>query len=284
MTPPPQSATERVRGLAALLWRGRVRLAYAVVVLGFLWAVARFWQPGTGFTSLISIGSKLDVATVTALKQVPHHVYDETFGYDGAYYVQIALHPLLGEPELGKAIDNPTYRAKRILMCWAAWLLGCGRDAWVVQAFALVNVLAWLALAWVLLRWFPPTCWANLLRWGCVLLTHGACVSVRNSLVDVPALLLTAVAVAALERGSRIGGVSALAAAALTKETSLLATTAFAQPPLRGAREWGRVVAAGLLTLAPLALWMAFARWRLGGNGDPGFNNFTWPLAGLAEK
>src|SRR5258706_277972 len=144
------------------------------------------------------------------------------FGFDmeGAYYVQLALHPLLNEPELQQSIDNLPYRAKRMLMFWTAWLLGMGRDAWVVNAYALLNVGAWLALAWLLLRWFPLTNWNNFLRWGGVMFSHGVCMSVHNSLVDLPSLLLIATGVAAVERGRRGGAMTALAAAALTKETS----------------------------------------------------------------
>src|SRR3954465_3238964 len=156
--------TPKGRGLLGVL-SSPLRAAYLVCVAFFLWCVAQFFHPDTGFPSLISIGDMLGDTEVSALRHVPHFVYESSPGYDGAYYVQLALYPTLDNPELEKAIDNLPYRAKRILFCWAAWALGLGQPAWIVQAHALLNVICWLALAVVLLRWFPPTGWENFLRW-----------------------------------------------------------------------------------------------------------------------
>ena len=82
------------RPVAARWPGGPVRLAYAVCVGVFLWAVAQFYEPATGFTSLISIGDAINERQVTALRTVPHYVYDNSAGYDGAYYVQLALHQI----------------------------------------------------------------------------------------------------------------------------------------------------------------------------------------------
>ena len=119
----------------------RVRVAFVASVLVFLWGVTQFYERDTGFSSLISIGDLLSATKVTALKNSPHYVYEGSPGYDGAYYVQLALHPTLDNPELTKAIDNLPYRAKRILFCWTAWALGLGQPAWIIQAHALLNVV-----------------------------------------------------------------------------------------------------------------------------------------------
>src|ERR1035437_1532996 len=119
---------------------GSVRAAYAACVILFGWAVTQFYAPATGFTSLISVGDGINVRRVTQLREVPHFVYENSAGYDGAYYVQLALNPTLQNPELTTAIDNLPYRARRILFCWVAWLAGLGRPEWIVQAHALPNV------------------------------------------------------------------------------------------------------------------------------------------------
>ena len=111
----------------------RVRLAYLAAVALFVGCVAQFFHRDTGFTSLISIGDQLSESQVTALRNVPHYVYEKSPGYDGAYYVQLALYPNLDNPELKKAIDNLPYRARRILFSWVAWALGLGQPAWIVQ-------------------------------------------------------------------------------------------------------------------------------------------------------
>lgn len=273
------------------LLRLRPRLAGVMAILIFLAAVAEFHQEETGFTSLISIGDILNDSKVTALRQVPHYVYEGSAGYDGAYYVQLALCPTLDNPELKKAIDNLPYRAKRILPSWVAWVAGLGRPAWVVQAHALLNVACWLGLAWVMLRWFPLTTWENFLRWAAVLFSHGLCMSVRHSLVDGPGLLLVALAMRWLEEGRRTAGGVALALAGLGKETSLLAcagldagANAGGERGWRSPRAWGRLARQAVAISLPLLLWMAYVRFRFGPAEDPGLGNFTLPFAGFAEK
>lgn len=269
----------RLRGL----FSSPIRAAYLAAVVLFLWCVAQFHRADTGFSSLISIGDMLGDSEVTALRHVPHYVYESSPGYDGAYYVQIALYPTLDNPELKKAIDNLPYRAKRILFCWAAWLLGLGQPAWIVQAHALLNVLCWLALAAVLLRWFPATSWENLLRWAAVMFSHGVIMSVRNSLVDGPSLLLVALALRWLELGRARAGAVTLALAGLGKETNLLASAGL-DFDWRAPRTWPRALLIVAAIALPLAAWMLFIRLKFGPADDSGLGNFTWPFAGFVEK
>ena len=262
----------------------RWRIACFVAVAWFLSLIAQFFQPGTGFSSLISIGDILNGTKVTALRQVPHYVYDGSAGYDGGYYVQLALYPTLDNPELLKAIDNPPYRAKRMLCYWTAWLLGLGQPEWIVQAQALLNVGCWLALAWLLLRWFPPDSAENFLRWGGVMFSHGVCMSVRHSLVDAPSLLLVALAMRCVENGHRTRGAAVLALAGLAKETSLLAVTGVADIDWKSPRTWWRPALTAVAVAVPLFLWMGYVRSKFGPAQDPGMGNFGLPLAGLVEK
>jgi hypothetical protein len=261
-----------------------VKVMCLVSAVFFLAAVQKFYDPNTGFSSLISIGDRLGENKVSQLKGVQHYIYEDSSGYDGAYYVQLALNPTLDNPELNKSIDNLPYRAKRILFCWAAWVLGLGQAAWVVQAHALLNVLCWLALAWVLLRWFPPTNWENFARWAAVMFSHGVCMSVRHSLVDAPSLLLVALAMRWVEEGHRTRGAAVLALAGLGKETSLLAVAGVADFDWKSPRTWARPVLTAAAVAVPLFAWMGYVRWKFGPAADPGLGNFTLPLAGLAEK
>jgi hypothetical protein len=268
------------RTLLASPWRV-LCLASAVF---FLSAVQKFHDPTTGFSSLISIGDHLGENKVSQLKRVPHYIYEDSAGYDGAYYVQLALNPTLDNPELKTSIDNLPYRSKRILFCWAAWVMGLGKAAWVVQAHALLNVLCWLALGWVLLRWFPPTDAENFFRWAAVMFSHGVCMSVRHSLVDGPSLLLVALAMRWVEMGHRARGGAVLALAGLGKETSLLAVAGVADFNWKAPKTWWRAgVMAGLVAV-PLFAWMGYIKWKFGAAEDPGMGNFTLPLAGLGEK
>ena len=270
-------------GLLPGVLRSPIRVAYVLGVAIFLWCVAQFHQRDTGFSSLISIGDLLSETKVTALRAAPHYVYESSPGYDGAYYVQIALYPTLENPELKKAIDNLPYRARRILFSWTAWLLGLGRPAWVVQAHALLNVACWLILGAVLLRWFPPTDGENLFRWAAVMFSHGVCMSVRHSLVDGPSLLLVALAMRWLEDRRRTAGAVTLALAGLGKETSLLAG-AGVDVDVRAPRTWWKPALTLLGIALPLFAWMAYVRIKFGPADDPGLGNFTFPFAGFWEK
>ncbi|MFZ9747092.1 MAG: hypothetical protein ACO3G4_10720 [Opitutaceae bacterium] len=279
MTPSTASAGRwRTR---ALRFRPRV-LVFAGITL-FLGAIARFYQPDTGFSSLLSIGDILNDSKVAALRQVPHHVYEGSAGYDGAYYVQLALHPALDNPELTKAIDNLPYRARRILLSWAAWVAGLGRPAGIVQAYALLNVVSWLWLAALLWRWLAPPSFPGVLRWAGVMFSHGLCMSVSHALVDGPALLLAALGVRALAQGRPLLGGAALALGGLAKETGLLAACGLTFSP-RAPRTWLPAAGRAVLVASPLLLWMAYVRLRFGPAEDPGLGNFTWPLVGLVEK
>lgn len=275
----------RMMAVFSALWRRRVQVGYLALAVVFLTLVARFYLPGTGFTSLLSIGSRLDTKAVPQLQAVPHYVIEDSWGYDGTYYVQLALHPLLDEPkQLKDSIDNLPYRARRILPSWVAWGLGLGQAEWIVHVFAVLNVGVWLLLGWVLLRWLPPDSWCNLLRWGGVMFSHGMCMSVRNSLADAPGLLLVALTVAAVERGRKPSAVVALGAALLTKETSLLAGMALIPKRGSGPGAWARALGWGVLAVVPFVAWLSYVRWKAGPNSDAGLGNFARPLAGLAEK
>ena len=251
----------------------------------FLGLIARYYHPGTGLSSLISIGADIGKSKITALNQVQHHEQEGSYGYDGQFYVQLALHPLLDSPELESAIDDPAYRARRMLMPWMAWLLGAGQPDWIVQSYALLNVACWLILAVVLWRWLPPVNADNFLRWAGVMFSHGVCMSVRHSLTDGPSLLLLALGMLWWEKQHRRSAIGAIAAAALAKETAILAGVLWADSRSNGWRWWGRLALIGALIIAPLLLWMGYVRWRFGGvPGEEGLGNFALPLAGLLGK
>ncbi|HYP15728.1 MAG TPA: hypothetical protein VEQ65_00845 [Opitutus sp.] len=264
--------------------RALLHLCVLLCVLLFAGAIARFYERGTGFTSLLTVGEWIGDQAIPAFRDVPHYVFNHSYGYDGSYYVQIALSPFLDDPALPQAIDNLPYRARRILLSWTAWVAGLGQPSLIVHVFPLLNVATWFALAWLLLRWFPPTSWNSFFRWFAVMFSQGVCMSVRNSLTDAPSLLLLATAVLFLQRGRTGGGVVALAAATLTKETSVLASAAFQRFESASPRGWRRTALLGGLVALPLVLWLAYIRWKIGADVGEGKHNFTAPLAGLGEK
>jgi hypothetical protein len=259
--------------------RWPVRAAAAAAVLLFAVLVARFWHPVFGFTAFLQLDSSNDDTKIAAFREMPVYVYRDTGGYDGLYYAQIAYHPTLTAAELRPAVDGLAYRGRRILAPLLAWMLGFGRSVWIVHAYSVLNVAAWLALSAVLWRLLDVRNWRALLAWVGVLFSAGALGSVRLALPDLVALSILAGAMFLLERGRHGGALASLAASGLARETSLLALPGFFEQPWISRRN----ILAGIAAAAPLVLWIAYVRSKVG-PGGAGARNFGWPLAGFGEK
>ena len=264
--------------------RGRYWPLYAIAVGYFLWAVVNFYVPGKGFSSLAYFGGNPGLHRIREMQSLDYYVYLDSNGYDGQYYAQMAVKPLLGSRDLRRAVDNLPYRARRILFCWTAHLAGLGRPSLILQAYALQNIAAWLLLGWLLLRWFPPTGPGNAVRWLGTMFAWGLTMSVRQALMDGPSLLLIAWGVALAEDGRRWSSACVLGAAGLGRETNALAGVMhvpgrdWSRRELRGAA--GRLFVAG----APLALWLAYLWWRFDEPSNVGARNLAAPFEGFFQK
>jgi hypothetical protein len=253
-------------------------------VLLFLCLVAGQYDAATGFTRLIGFGDRFAATALPDVAREHPFVYAHSSGYDGQFYAQLALRPLLAGDDLAAALDSPAYRARRIGLPWLAWTLGAGRPAWILQAYALANVLAWLALAALLLRWIPPGGATALLAWAGALFGVGVMMSVGRALTDLPAALLIALAVRFAERGRLAGAAGAFAASLLTRDTSLLAAGLFA--PARGGdrRAWLHAGLAAVCALVPLLLWSFYVRLRFPGAPDADPANFQRPFVAMLSS
>ena len=208
-------------------WRYR-GLAIALVIL-FLVAVGRFYHPGTGFTALVGFPEGHEYEA-PAMRHVPHSDYPAWASYDGQFYAQRALDPLCRDPLVDRAMDLPPFRARRILFSWTAYVLGLGRPAWIINVYALQNVACWLLLAALLTRWVPPTTGRGFALWTACLFSHGLLWSVRFALLDGPSLLLTAIAVRAVERNRPVLSAAIVGLSGLARETNLFALASQPRP------------------------------------------------------
>lgn len=258
--------------------------AYALTVAVFLWMCAQFYLPGKGFTYLVMFGDKDSARFIPELRAVNHYEIENSAGYDGAYYAQLAMKPNLSDPALKHAVDNLAYRARRMLFCWTAYGLALGDPVRALQIFAVQNIACWLLLAALLLRWFPGASWGNFFRWFSVLFSYGLCFSVRGSLVDGPSLLLIAVGIALAETGRPWWSAIVLGVSGLGKETNVLGGAALAGPADRTVRGWLRVALRGAVIVLPIVLWIALLRRWLGPSDDLGIRNFTLPLVEYVTK
>ncbi|MFM1851993.1 MAG: hypothetical protein RIS54_1677 [Verrucomicrobiota bacterium] len=262
-----------------------VLAGYVVMVLLFGAAFSRYHIPDKGFSYLVAFGGRQPYQPISALKDLDYHVQADSFGYDAQYYVQIAMDPTLTDPELPGAIDNLPYRARRILFSWVAYALGGGEPARILDVYVLENAVAWLLLAVLLLHWFPPRTWGNWLRWSGVLYSFGMAVSVRNSLVDGPSLLLIAAGVLLVEKNKPWLAAAVLGLAGLGKETNLLGAAALGRPEDLGKilRRPGLILR-GALAALPLALWLWYIDQMVAPAANAGARNFAAPLAGWMQK
>lgn len=260
-------------------------VAYWIAAAIFAALVLSKFSPQTGFTSLIRFGETWQERRLSALQDLPVAAVPDSGGYDGQFYAQIALDPLLCDPTLPMALDAPSYRARRILVPATAAMTGLGNPWWTLQAYALLNAFCWFALGWLLYRQIEPDGGHAFARWAGCMFGLGVLDSVRQSLVDLPALLLLVLATTAYTKAQRSTGPTLwLALANLTKETSLLATSALLADKPLGPFPWRRTGIA-LLAALPLALWSLYVQQRFASApGSDGLGNFTWPLFGLLTQ
>ena len=228
-------------------------------------------------------GDEFDAQALPAVRALPHVVYPDSWGYDGQFYAQLALEPTLRDPALLRALDAPSYRARRMLFSWSAYAAGLGRPAWVLQAYAWQNVIAWLVLAVLLLSWCPPGSARHFAAWFACLFTNGMLASVRQALTDGPSMVLIAVSVLATERGRSGLATGIVALAGLGRETNILAGAALAPPPDARATSLARYAVRGLLIVLPLVAWTAYVRYTLG-SADAGIATLDVPLRSFLQK
>lgn len=261
-------------------------LAGVALLVGgyFASGYVRAWLPGYGITKLLIVGRQFDERGIPAWQATPKYVDPfpaHQAGFDGQFYAEIALDPLLRDPALGRALDDPTYRPRRILLSWLAWLGGLGRPSWIINVYAALNFVFWVAYAVLAARLFRPHGWAGVAGYAAVLTTCGIVECMLSSLTDFPGFVLMLAAV--LAGGN--AGAAVLSLAALARETCLLGLSGLAvlAPPWREA--WRKNFSRAVIAALPLVLWVGYVLWRFrdrelgvaGGNFEP-------PLQGIMEK
>ena len=270
-------------------WAGvrsrRVQLLYLGSLVLFIASMARFHEPETGLTSLIRFGDQFHDQALPAVRAVPHHVMENSSGYDGQFYAQLAVDPLLLDPAIGDAIDVPMYRARRILFSWTAFLLGLGQPRFVLHAYAIQNIFFWLVLALLLTRWFQPRDLRSFCLWFGCMFSHGVIISVRWALPDGPSMLLLALAVLSIERGRSLGATGLIGLAGLAKDINLLWSGILLGSHGANRPRWLALCARGLVVAAPLSMWM-FYLWlgNHGFDGVAGNRNFAAPFTGYVTQ
>ncbi len=267
------------------------RVVATIVVLAI---TASRWDPVTGYTALMRFGERYATRRLPALRTLPI-ASSPGDGYDGQWYAQLAVEPRVTSSEVAGALDNPAYRARRILMPLVAHVLG-GGDPWrVLQLYALLHMAAWLALAMLWWRIIPATDWRANAGWLGALLGTGALDSMKMTLTDLPAAVLLVLAAMAAERGRPRWTVFWMLAAGFTRELSLAGAFMIRDDGRSGAeggadgapadsrRAWWRTLGWRAAAVAPVIAWALWLALHLPGNSGLR-SNFDWPGVAFASR
>lgn len=196
------------------------RAAFAAAALVTAVMLLFLFGPFRGqITGFFRIGDVRPPAPALAGQSV--FTYPQQAGYDGQYYLALALDPALRNPKTLDSLDHPAYRSRRILLPLLGYALGLGQPALIPYALPLLNAAAVIALVWLAARWLQGggrSGWLGLL----VLALPGVWEALALTTTDLLCSALVLAALLALRRQRPGLAAVALALAALTRETALL--------------------------------------------------------------
>lgn len=244
--------------------------------------IAARWDNHTGLTSLLRFGEDYREHQIPEVAALPVAIKPNR-GYDGQFYGQMAISPTPTDPGLQRALDNPGYRLRRVLLSLVAHTLG-GGDAWrTLHIYAALNIVAWLAACWLLWRIIAPVDVHGTAVWLGCLLGLGTLDSVRMALTDLPALLLTLSAIVLARRARPGAAAGLLAVTALVRETAVFSVAALDHRPWTDRSSWPAHARNLAITALPVALWAAWLYGRVSDIDPLGRANFDWPLFAIVE-
>jgi hypothetical protein len=251
-----------------------ISLGLALLVTIWLYQT-KFAGQITGF---FRIGSVLPLSPLLDRQQTL--IYPEELGYDGQQFLSIALDPWLSHPGTIAALDQPSYRYRRILYPFLGHILGLGQTHWIPYALVALNVVAIAVLIGIVSLYYrshrQPVVKA---LWG--LAIPGVWMVLSLSTAD---LLASCWALAALYGGHRHRfRLSALCISLglLTRETLLIIWLAMLLNALW--RRQQNFLLPWILALVPPLLWNIYVA-SLHLSGGRGGGNFGFPLQGIGGK
>jgi hypothetical protein len=252
-----------------------------VAFVQLLNAYVRVYSPEYGITKFIVVGREFDGRGLAVFRSTPKYLGPgDRWGFDGQFYAELALDPLLRDPQLKVALDDPPYRSRRILTSWLAWLGGFGRPSWVLNVYAGLNLVFWVGFAVMMTRLFRPYGWTGLAGFAAMLMTCGIIESLRSSLTDFPSFVLLTLSMMI----SGAAGAGVLALAVLAREANIIGLVGLWDYPPPWLATIKRNVFFALIAVLPLALWVAYVMSRFPREDSITGNNLTWPFWGIMGK
>ncbi|OGV42070.1 MAG: hypothetical protein A2X46_05840 [Lentisphaerae bacterium GWF2_57_35] len=204
-------------------------------------------------------------------------------GYDGQFFLSIALDPFLSHAQSLASLDNPRYRYRRILFPMLGYALSLGRHSVIPFMLVIINAVCFVSLVVVVARLLADK--RSSTRGALFVLgIPGFWCSLLLTTSDLMASLFLALTLLAFTRQRYKSAALWYGLAGLTHETMLAAAGALALPLLfnkqfrcAGAMLWGCI---------PVILWNLFVFYHVPSVGSTSgiLENFTLPGAGLVQK
>jgi len=261
-----------------------LRIAGFLIVLLVVPALIliKHYTPQSGFLRLIYFGQQFKASRLEEVNNVNPPTTNNA-GYDGQFYAQMALDPSLTRDDFERVLDIPLYRVRRMGLSFLAFCLGLGKPSWILQVYALLNVVFWLLLLAALGRFIGFHRLRDMLLAIALLWSTGTLTSIERALTDLPAAVLGVLAV--FFNHQWITSAFLLGSAALFKETSALSFTA-ARWIEKGKRlDLKRIFVSIVIMLLPITLWVVYVHFRMSADNNIGeTDKFAAPFFELVRK
>lgn len=254
---------------------GVLFLPFAAWVSHSIW-IGEFWEH-------LYLGQEFENRAIEPMKGigVPART---PYGYDGQFYSQLALDPLLLREDLSRALDIRS-RASRILLPAVCWVAGVGKTKWILSVYIFSNYVFVVILVVLLLKIGIAEDGRGIALLIAIMWSSGVIVSTERALLDLPAVTLLLLACLA----SQGSGVVWFSLAMLTREASLTSAGCLIRNEdrfdFRTAIKLFGLITAGIF---PWVMWMLYIRWRLGamemGGGAVSVEVFTSYLQAWGAK
>lgn len=245
--------------LQSLSYRAKATTLIALVLVTVVIFYLLFGWFGGNITGFFWLGDTLPLSPYLAHPQPIIH--ENSAGYDGQFFLALALDPSLGHPGTLAALDNPAYRYGRIGYPGLGYLVGLGQAQLIPYALVLINGLGLVLLATFgtiqLQRSAPPT---SLYRWPGLLplVVPGLWIALGLSTADLLAAALWAGSLLALQRHRDWLAVLGLGLCCLVRET--FGATVVLLGVFLFLRQRQRTALRLQLSLLPVLLWQGWVR------------------------
>jgi len=252
--------------------------AFALALHASVVAIKTFTSPARTILAIFGVGDQMPPRPAFVDRE-GYPIERGGTGTDGQQYLYVAHDPLVRQPEMARALDEPRYRYGRILLPALAAATCAGSSTCLPRAIVGYNLIFAAGIGG-LLALLVADRQAHFL-WAFLLSASGALIvatDIANVEVCAQCFALAGVALAA--RGRTVAAAVAFACAALARESYALVPLGFAAAAALERRP-ARAMAF-LTACAPIALWMLYLRSALAGPMGVS-SNLGLPFAGIAE-